>query len=113
MWLHCSNTINLYIVSIIVGTRYGKGCYFARDSRYSAQHGYSTPDSNGYQRMYYARVLVGDYTNGNSELRTPPPRDPSNPVKTFNSVVDDEQDPQIFVVFYDAQSYPEYLITFK
>ena len=41
-----------------------------------------------------------------------PPKDPSDPTVLFDSVVDNTAHPSIFVVFYDADAYPEYLITY-
>ena len=43
----------------------------------------------------------------------PPKNDPGNPNAKFDSVVDNVNDPTIFVLFYDREHYPEYLITFK
>ena len=42
----------------------------------------------------------------------PPPKDPSRPEILFDSVVDNSANPTIFVVFFDNQCYPEYLIKF-
>ncbi|CAH6792300.1 protein mono-ADP-ribosyltransferase PARP14 [Phodopus roborovskii] len=92
---------------------YGKGTYFAVDASYSANDVYSKPDVNGKKHIYYVRVLTGNYTNGNSSLIVPPSRDPQNPTDLYDTVVDDAQKPSIFVVFYDNQAYPEYLITFR
>lgn len=63
--------------------------------------------------MYLARVLVGDYTVGKQGIFTPPVKDPYNVTDTYDTVVDDASSPSIFVVFYDWQCYPEYLITFQ
>ncbi|XP_040606787.1 protein mono-ADP-ribosyltransferase PARP14 isoform X1 [Mesocricetus auratus] len=92
---------------------YGKGTYFAVNASYSANDVYSKPDANGKKHMYYVRVLTGNYTNGNSSLIVPPSRDPYNPTDLYDTVVDNDQNPSIFVVFYDNQAYPEYLITFR
>jgi len=43
----------------------------------------------------------------------PPPKNPQDQNVLFDSVVDNISNPQIFVVFFDAQTYPEYLITFN
>ncbi|EGW08292.1 Poly [ADP-ribose] polymerase 15 [Cricetulus griseus] len=91
---------------------YGKGTYFAVNASYSADDVYSKPDANGEKHMYYARVLTGNYTVGNSSLIEPPSRDPQNH-DLYDTVVDNDQNPSIFVVFYDNQAYPEYLITFR
>ena len=64
--------------------------------------------------MYLTRVLVGEYTVGRQGLLTPPAKNPTvDPTDTFDSVVDQNPNPTIFVVFYDWQCYPEYLITFQ
>ncbi|XP_013206615.1 poly [ADP-ribose] polymerase 14 [Microtus ochrogaster] len=94
-------------------TCYGKGTYFAVDASYSAHDTYSRPDANGKKYMYYVRVLTGNYTTGNQSLIVPPPRDPQNPTDLYDTVTNDDKNPCIFVVFYDNQAYPEYLITFR
>ena len=92
---------------------YGKGVYFARDASYSARSTYSPPDYQGYRYMYLAKVLVGQYTTGNSNMITPPPKSSSDPTDTYDSTADTTgPGASIFVVFYDSQCYPEYLITF-
>jgi len=62
--------------------------------------------------MYLARVLVGQYCQGNSSMIVPPPKNPSRPEILYESVVDNQGNPSVFVVFYDTQCYPDYLITF-
>ena len=42
---------------------------------------------------------------------TAPPK-PHNPAELFDSVVDNMNAPGIYVIFHDAQAYPEYLIKF-
>ena len=59
------------------------------------------------------KVLVGDYTLGNPAYVRPPPRDPNKPYQDlYDSVVNDVQNPSIFVTFEKNQSYPEYLIEY-
>uniref|UniRef100_A0A8C0NAX9 Poly [ADP-ribose] polymerase n=2 Tax=Canis lupus familiaris TaxID=9615 RepID=A0A8C0NAX9_CANLF len=91
---------------------YGKGTYFAVNARYSANDTYSRPDINGKKHMYYVRVLTGTYTRGNQSLIVPPPKSADNPTDLYDTVTDCVQNPGLFVVFYDYQAYPEYLITF-
>ncbi|CAM4730206.1 unnamed protein product [Leuciscus chuanchicus] len=93
------------------GAMYGNGSYFAVDPSYSAQ-GYSNPDVNGHKRMYLARVLVGDFTQGKPGLPVPPAKS-SNSADLYNSVTDNISNPTMFVIFNDVQAYPEYLITFQ
>ena len=79
------------------GTKFGQGVYFARDAKYSV--GYAGSGS-GTHYMYLARVLVGQYCAGNSDMVMPPPKDPSRPEVLYDSVVDQISNPSIFVVFY-------------
>ncbi|XP_016048066.2 protein mono-ADP-ribosyltransferase PARP14 isoform X2 [Erinaceus europaeus] len=92
---------------------YGKGTYFAVNASYSANNTYSRPDINGKKHMYYVRVLTGMYTCGYQSLLVPPPKNAQNPTDLYDTVTDNVQNPSLFVVFYDYQSYPEYLITFR
>ncbi|XP_048202718.1 protein mono-ADP-ribosyltransferase PARP14 isoform X4 [Perognathus longimembris pacificus] len=92
---------------------YGKGTYFAVNADYSAHDTYSRPDVNGKKHVYYVRVLTGDYTRGNQSYIVPPEKNPQNPTDLYDTVVDDVHNPSLFVVFYDYQAYPEYLITFR
>ena len=96
--------------SYLTGVNYGKGVYFARDASYSLK--YSKRGSSGYCQMYVARVLVGRYTIGTKEMKAPPPINPTNPGLLYDSVVNDQRSPSIFVIFVDHQCYPEYLISF-
>ena len=98
----------------LTATLYGDGAYFAVNASYSAQRTYSPPDAYGYRSMFYARVLTGEYTQGQQGLKVPPAKDPSKSlVILYDSVVDDVYAPNMYVVFSDAQCYPEFLITFK
>ncbi|XP_059543640.1 protein mono-ADP-ribosyltransferase PARP14-like isoform X1 [Myotis daubentonii] len=94
-------------------TNYGKGTYFAVNANYSAHDTYSRPDANGKKHMYYVRVLTGLYALGNTSLLVPPAKNPQNPLDLYDTVTDNMSTPSLFVVFYDYQAYPEYLITFK
>ena len=93
------------------GTVYGEGCYFARDASYSNR--YASPDALGQKHMYLVRVLTGEFTTGSGTMVVAPPKDPKDPTLLFESVVDHTTNPGIFVVFFDADAYPEYLITYK
>ena len=63
--------------------------------------------------MYVVRVLTGECTIGKSNMIVAPPKDPSNSAVLFDSVVDATGNPSIYVVFYDADAYPEYIITYQ
>ena len=45
-------------------------------------------------------------------MRYLPPKNPNNPTVVYDCAVDDVNNPMEFVIFHDAQAYPEYLITF-
>uniref|UniRef100_UPI003AADF27B protein mono-ADP-ribosyltransferase PARP15-like n=1 Tax=Centroberyx gerrardi TaxID=166262 RepID=UPI003AADF27B len=89
---------------------FGNGSYFAVDPAYSAR-GYAKPDALGHKRMYLARVLVGDFTQGKAGMVTTPSKG-SGPADLYDSVTDNTANPTMFVIFTDIQAYPEYLITF-
>ena len=84
--------------------------YFATNASYS--NGYAVKDANGFQHMYLSKVLTGVFTRGNPAMLVPPPRDPNNKAVKFDSVVNNENSPKIFVIFTDSQAYPEYLIQY-
>ena len=92
------------------GTRYGEGSYFAVNASYS--NNYSSQSRERY--MFLATVLTGEYKLGGRDLRRPPLKDPSNPASDlYDSCVDNEQHPKIFVIFNDEQCYPLFLIKYR
>ena len=102
------------LINVVTATVYGEGAYFAVNASYSARQLYSPPDANGNRFMFYARVLTGEYTVGYRGLKVPPAKDPSkSTVILYDSVVDNQNAPNMYAVFTDAQCYPDYLITFK
>ena len=98
------------------GHQYGRGVYFARDAQYSLRFAVNRErraGTQGRRYMYLARVLAGQYCIGYETMIVPPPKNPSRPEILFESVVDDQRNPSVFVVFSDNQCYPEYLITLQ
>lgn len=94
------------------GTKYGKGSYFARDASYS--NNYSSLSGEKTRFMFLAFVLTGEYKLGGQDFRRPPLKDPNNPASDlYDSCVDDEYQPTIFVIFNDEQCYPSYLIKYE
>lgn len=61
--------------------------------------------------MFVALVLVGDYTRGSSGYVRPPPK--ANSKTFYDSCVDSESNPSIYVIFEKQQVYPEYLINYS
>ncbi|NXB75669.1 PAR12 polymerase, partial [Donacobius atricapilla] len=91
------------------GTNYGKGSYFARDARYA--HAYCQATAQGHA-MFVARVLVGDHVQGNAAYVRPPERC-AGKMRFYDSCVDDELNPSVFVIFEKHQVYPEYIIEYE
>ncbi|XDV19030.1 hypothetical protein PO909_024606 [Leuciscus waleckii] len=91
-------------------TVYGHGTYFAVNASYSANPTYAVPAVDGTQLMFVARVLTGHYAQGQASMKTTVRLAPDH---NYDSVVDNIQNPSMFVVFHDCQAYPDYLITFK
>ena len=95
-------------------TAYGRGVYFATNFSYSAHAQYSPPDTNGTKYVYQSLVLTGQFVKGGQSMIVPPPKPSSGGATSrYDSVVDNETSPAIFVVFYDTQAYPQYLVSFK
>uniref|UniRef100_A0A6F9DMI6 Poly [ADP-ribose] polymerase 15-like n=1 Tax=Phallusia mammillata TaxID=59560 RepID=A0A6F9DMI6_9ASCI len=60
--------------------------------------------------MFLANVITGEYCVGHSDLKVPPEK-PGQKSK-YDSTVDREHSPRIFVVYKDSSAYASYLITF-
>ncbi|XP_078378802.1 uncharacterized protein LOC144661949 isoform X2 [Oculina patagonica] len=92
--------------------KFGKGTYFAVNASYS--HYYASRDIDLSQFIFLAKVLVGSYTKGRSSYRRPPQKQPSNPESDrYDSCVDHNVNPTIFVVFDNNRFYPEYVIKYR
>ncbi|XP_053394612.1 protein mono-ADP-ribosyltransferase PARP14-like [Mercenaria mercenaria] len=94
-----------------MGCSYGVGVYFSPMATVS--RGYAQTDPAGVRRMYYCRVLTGEYTQGRSSIRYPPPKPSGGPHAKYDCVVSNMSAPTEFVIFNDTQAYPEYLISFN
>ena len=93
-------------------TRYGQGSYFAQNASYSDSYATHKDDFTS-RFMFLADVLVGSHVKGDSSMRRPPPKNPSNPTSDlYDSCVNDERKPKIFVVFENDQCYPSYVIEY-
>jgi len=99
---------------MVAAVMYGRGVYFATQFSLAASNTYAVPDMNGNKHVYLSRVLTGDYTNGQQSYIVPPPKPGTTGASSrYDSVVDNVAAPHIFVIFYDSQAYPEYLVIFK
>lgn len=61
--------------------------------------------------MFVALILVGDSTLGRSHYVRPPPK--GNSKAFYDSCVNSESNPSIYVIFEKQQIYPEYLINYS
>ncbi|KAJ8320143.1 hypothetical protein KUTeg_001730 [Tegillarca granosa] len=91
------------------GTVYGEGAYFAKEAKYS--NSYTGNGESDKRYMFLAKVLVGSYTKGNSSYKRPPGTGVGS--KLYDTCVDNESDPKIFVVFELNQCYPLYLVVYQ
>ncbi|KAI8777410.1 poly [ADP-ribose] polymerase 14 [Biomphalaria glabrata] len=88
------------------GTVYGKGVYFAVNASYSEK--YAVRDEQGNKYMYRVKALTGEFIETNQETKYLPKKPGSN--RPYDSGGNSSRG--IYVIFHDAQVYPEYLITF-
>ncbi|RUS90907.1 hypothetical protein EGW08_001304, partial [Elysia chlorotica] len=88
-------------------TAYGEGSYFAVNSSYSVN--YCQADASGLKHMYVVRVLVGKSTNSRSGMKFLPNQPGTS--TPYDSGTDSNS-PSMYIIFHDAQTYPEYLISF-
>ena len=103
----CTNCFD-FRISGKNATVYGEGSYFAVESKYSNSY----TARAGSMLMFRAKVLVGKYTKGERSFKRPP-EIPGGNLKLYDSCVNDERNPTIFVVFDTNQCYPEYLIQYR
>ncbi|XP_025710676.2 zinc finger CCCH-type antiviral protein 1 [Callorhinus ursinus] len=83
-------------------TKHGKGIYFTKDAIHS--HKNCQGDTKNIV-MFVARVLVGNFTQGEMGSTSPPP-------PPYDSYVDIRLNPSVFVIFEKNQIYPEYVIEY-
>ena len=92
---------------------YGAGSYFAVNASYSDDYARRNVSGSRYS-MFLAKVLVGSYVQGDQSYKRPPSKNPSNPTSDlYDSCVDNEFKPEIFVVFGTDQCYPSYVIEYE
>ncbi|KAM5170784.1 zinc finger CCCH-type antiviral protein 1-like [Mantella aurantiaca] len=104
----CRENFDRHVCSIS-NIAYGQGSYFSLKASYS--HNYSPPDSTGMRTMFLAKVLVGDFIEGNPTMIRPPQKYRSS--QSYDSCVDNVYNPSIFVVFEKYQVYPEYILEYQ
>ncbi|XP_070561481.1 protein mono-ADP-ribosyltransferase PARP12-like [Ptychodera flava] len=106
----CRQNFDWRLCGSSTGTAYGKGSYFATSAKYSDAY---TQTNNLYRKVFLARVIVGDYTQGRPDFVRPPAKDADDPFgQMYDSCVNNVSNPSIFVIFESSQVYPEYIITY-
>ena len=88
---------------------FGKGTYFARDASYSV-NGYCGADVEGIFYILLCKVIVGEYTRG-SQTYTAIPKKPDH--TEYDSMVNCERNPSIFVIWRDYHACPTHLVKFR
>ena len=102
----------------VLAVAYGDGSYFAMYANYSHQHRYATPEEGtGERHMFYCRCLTGDYTASSGFRGKMPPdkeqEDGTDKMVPYDTTVDRESAPIMFIIYNPDQIYPQYLIKYK
>lgn len=64
--------------------------------------------------MYLCKVLTGEFVMGKNGMRVPPQKPSGASAHAlYDSVVNNVQNPSMFIIFNDTQAYPDYLVAFK
>lgn len=90
---------------------YGKGCYFATQPGYALLYSKRKENTNSSLQLLYCHVLVGDYVQGKEGMQTPPQK-PGKGIN-YENMVDNLENPTIFVACTDHQAYPAVVLTVK
>ncbi|XP_034528835.1 protein mono-ADP-ribosyltransferase TIPARP-like [Notolabrus celidotus] len=95
------------------GTSFGFGSYFATAASFSNSYA-AMAGPNEVHHMFLAKVLVGKASLGKNHYNKPPPLSSKTKQYCFyDSCVDNQDKPSLYVVFDRCQCYPYYLIKYK
>ena len=98
-------------VFFFLAAYYGVGVYFALNASYSAVDKYAVPNKDKVQVMFICSVIIGKYAKGAKGMKAPPPLEQGSSL-LYDTLVENDSNPTIFVAVKDAQAYPEYLVSF-
>ena len=91
---------------------HGQGTYFAKNARYSAG-GYAA-EKDGVYLLFLCKVIMGESHKGSSsyDLKTWPKKNGGKGL-IYDSLVNDMDDPTIFVIHENVRAYPMFVIHYK
>lgn len=84
--------------------------YFATEPSHASNDNISVPDNSGVKYVYQCSVFVGTYCAGIKDMQEPPS---CKQGFRYDSTVDNVNNPKIYVIYFDHQAFPKYLIKFK
>ncbi|XP_069972764.1 uncharacterized protein [Penaeus vannamei] len=102
----CKENFDFRLHGKSTGHIWGKGSYFGNDITFCYR--YCRPDSNRLRYLFVAKVLVGTITVGAKDLERPPLNPATN--ELFDTTVDNESQPNIFVKYDKQEYYPHYVM---
>ena len=106
--LHQAQHLLIMSCVTVSATWYGEGTYLAVNAHYS--HSYARPNDAGIRNMYYCRCLTGDYIESNEHTRMAPQKEGW---VAYDTTVNRQVDPVMFIVYDADQVYPQYLIKYS
>eukprot|EP01084_Bolivina_argentea_P071328 129710_1 len=93
-------------------TKYGYGTYLSSDASISSQHCIRYNKTTAVYCMLICKTLIGDCVQGYNDMKQIT-LIKADGYTRYDSIVDDINNPHIFVINKDYHSIPTYLITFK
>lgn len=104
----CEQNLDWRLHGSNVGQRFGRGAYFSGSARYSDKY---THTNTGSKTMLIVKVIIGTVTLGNSLMSRPPLNRATGHL--FDTTVNDESTPKVFVKYDNQEYYPEYVVQYR
>jgi len=94
-------------------SRFGEGTYFATNADYSVSNGYCK-SNNGIFKIFQCMVLCGESHLGSNNIKLKNwPIKPNGSEQIYDSLVNNINNPSIYVIHDDVRVYPMFIIHFK